>query len=118
MVLATPVAGSGMQDSVPVFLVYEDIGTEAYPATRHCNLFINEEMNISHSSALLGSGTNDTAHANHEWLDKTELGQGRKDKKVLYNTVHSMIQVMKISGYLEILSETSSCRVQSEVPNL
>ncbi len=83
-----------------------------------CTNIINEGMNISHSSALLGSGTNDTAHANHEWLDKTELGQGRKDKKVLYNTVHSMIQVMKISGYLEILSETSSGRVQSEVPNL
>ena len=56
----------------------------AYPVTRHCNLFINEEMNISHSSALLGSGTNGTAHANQGWLDKTELGQGRKDKKVLY----------------------------------
>ena len=38
-----------------------------------CTNIINEGMNISHSLALLGSGTNDTAHANQGLLDKTEL---------------------------------------------
>ena len=43
-----------------------------------CTNIINEGMNIIHSSSLLGSGTNDTAHENQGLLDKTELGQGRK----------------------------------------
>ena len=56
-------------------------GTPYEHCTRHCNLFINEEIHICHSSALLGSGANYTAHVNHALLDKTELGQGTKDKK-------------------------------------
>ena len=43
-----------------------------------CTYIINEGMNISQSSAHLGSGKNGTAHANQGLLDKTEIGQGRK----------------------------------------
>jgi hypothetical protein len=52
------------------------------PTNRHCNLLLNHETNISHSSASKGSGTIHTAHPNHGWLDKLELGQGSQDKRV------------------------------------
>jgi hypothetical protein len=43
---------------------------------------ITDEMNISHSYASKGSGTIRTAHPNHGWLDKLELGQGSQEKRV------------------------------------
>jgi hypothetical protein len=50
----------------------------------HCNLLLNHETNISHSSASKGIGTIHTAHPNHGWLDKLELGQGSQDTRVPY----------------------------------